>query len=297
MTESYVDLGAVAAPSGVLVLGMAAWVDFWPETGRSLSERAFAAVESGGAHLYEPADGEPRPWSGEAIVVRAAVHQPLQIRALTSPSPFDGEPTISVLEVDLGLPWPEDRGAGPLVLGDLPVDRCGMVLGDARALDGFSGLDRESIDGLADVTYWGKYEGDVHAEFGGERVPRHHGGYGPRGWLDLPLPQAEALAEKLRTWLRDGPGKGLMIAVNAHTDYHRLNRAGWSHPLLSGVAEVGGCPVLGIGWDPGDHSMRHRGERAYGQVYPATLESLAGRTVLRWTIPPYSPDPDDGPAS
>ncbi|WP_198035261.1 hypothetical protein [Streptacidiphilus rugosus] len=297
MTESYVDLGAVTAPSGVLVLGMAAWIDFWPETGRQLSERAFAAVASGGAHLYEPVDGRPRPWSGEAIVVQAAAHRPLPVRALTSPSPFDGGPTISVLEVDLGLPWPEDRGAGPLALGDLPVDRCGMVLGDAQALDGFSGLDGESLDGLADVTYWGKYEGDVHAEFGGERVPQHHSGYGPRGWLDLPLTEAEALAERLQGWIRDGPGKGLMVAVDAHTDYHRLNRAGWNHALLAGVAEVGGCPVLGIGWDPGDHSIRHHGERAYGQVYPATLESLADTTVLRWTVPPYSPGPEDSPAS
>ncbi|MFB7669372.1 hypothetical protein ACFC1R_36600 [Kitasatospora sp. NPDC056138] len=293
MTESYVNLGAVTAPSGVLVLGMAAWIDFWPKAGRALSERALEAAASGGGHLYEPAGGEPRPWSGEAIAVGAVANRPLPVRALTSPSPFDGEPSISILEVDLGLPWPEDRGVGPLVLGDLPVDRCGMVPGDAGVLDGFAGLDGESVDGLADVTYWGRYAEDVHAEFGGERVSQHPGGSGPRGWLDLPLAEAEAIAERLGTWLLEGPGKGLMIAVDAHTDFHRLNRASWSHPLLAGLAEVGGCPVLGIGWDPGDHSMRHRGERAYGQVYPATLESLAGESVLRWTIPPYSPHADD----
>jgi hypothetical protein len=59
--------------------------------------------------------------------------------------------------------------------------------------------------------------------------------------------------------------------------------------LLTGAVDLGGCPVLGLGWDPGDHSMRHRGERAYGQVCPATLEARAGNTVLRWTIPPYAP--------
>ncbi|MDX3770728.1 MULTISPECIES: hypothetical protein [unclassified Streptomyces] len=48
--------------------------------------------------------------------------------------------------------------------------------------------------------------------------------------------------------------------------------------------------MLGLVWDPGDHSVRHHGERAYGQVYPATLEARAGEAVLRWTIPPYDPD-------
>ncbi|MFJ9024996.1 hypothetical protein ACIRPU_34260 [Streptomyces sp. NPDC102259] len=81
-----------------------------------------------------------------------------------------------------------------------------------------------------------------------------------------------------------------MVSVDAHTDFHRFNRAGWNHPLLAGAIDLGGCSVLGLGWDPGDHSMRHRGERAYGQVYPATLESRAGEAVLRWSIPPYDPD-------
>lgn len=41
------------------------------------------------------------------------------------------------------------------------------------------------------------------------------------------------------------------------------------------------CKVLGIDWDRGDHSMRHRGEREPGQ------------TVMRWTIPPYDFDDED----
>ncbi|MFD4764595.1 hypothetical protein ACFWOJ_39100 [Streptomyces sp. NPDC058439] len=81
-----------------------------------------------------------------------------------------------------------------------------------------------------------------------------------------------------------------MVSVDAHTDFHRFNRAGWNHLLLAGTIDLDTCQVLGLGWDPGDHSMRHHGERAYGQVYPATLETRAGEAVLRWTIPPYDPD-------
>lgn len=290
MTETDVDLGTVAAPSGMLVLGMAGSIDYWPQVGRLLSERAQSAIAAGGGHLHGPEDSEPSALMCEAIAVAAATDRPLRVRAQTSASPFDGGLTIADLEVELGLPWPGADDGGPVRLGDLPVDRCGMVLGDARALDGFIGLDGQSVDGLADVTYWGKYEDTVHAQFGGDRVPQHPSGHGPRGWLDLPLAEAEAVAARLRTWSREGPGNGLMVSVDAHTDFHRFNRAGWSHPLLAGAIGLSGCPVLGLGWDPGDHSMRHRGGRAYGQAYPATLEDHAGEAVLRWAIPPYGSD-------
>ncbi|WP_063649533.1 hypothetical protein [Streptomyces sp. CC0208] len=169
MTETGVDLGTVNAPSGMLVLGMAGWIDYWPQVGGPLSERARAAIAGGGGHLHGPEDTEPSAWMCEAIAVAAAADQPLQVRARTSASPFDGAPTIAVLEVELGLPWPNPDGREPVQLGDLPVDRCGMVLGDARALDGFTGLG-QSTDGLADVTYWGKYADTVHAQFGGDRT-------------------------------------------------------------------------------------------------------------------------------
>lgn len=291
MTDTDVDLGAVTAPSGMLVLGMAGWIDYWPQVGPALSERARAAVASGGAHLHGPDGSKPRAWMCEAIAVEAAADRPLRVRAGTSVSPFDGGVTIAVLEVGLGLPWSGRADGAPVPLGTLPVDRCGMVLGDARALDGYIGMDGASTDGLADVTYWGKYADTVHAQFGGDRIPQHPSGHGPRGWLDLPLAEAEAIGERLQAWTREGPGAGLMVAVDAHTDFHRLHRAGWSRPLLDGSIDLGGCQVLGLGWDAGDHSMRHRGERAYGQVYPATLEARAGERVLRWTIPPYDPGP------
>ncbi|MFD4908987.1 hypothetical protein [Kitasatospora purpeofusca] len=153
MTETSVDLGIVTVPSGVLVLGMAGWIDHWSGLGDPLSVRAMAAAKRGGGHLHEPADGPSRNWSCEAVAVPAAADRPLKVRAETGES-YDG-PVVTVLEVDLGLSWPGEPGGGPVRLGDLPVDRCGTVLGDAHALDSFVGLPGESIDGLADVTYWG----------------------------------------------------------------------------------------------------------------------------------------------
>ncbi|MFF2777528.1 hypothetical protein ACFVU3_21765 [Streptomyces sp. NPDC058052] len=206
MSATFVELGNVSAPSGVLVLGTAGHIGSWRELGRPLSERAEEAAAGGGGHVRE--------WLCEAVAVPAATDRPVRVRASTSPSPFDGEPAIATLEIDLGIPWPRmaDPDA-PVRLGDLPVDRCGMVVGDARGLD---------------------------------------------------------------AWRSD----------------HHLRRSGWCRPLRAGVIDVEGCRVLGIGWDQGDHSMRHRGERAAGQVYPVTLEADAtGRTVLRWSIPPYGHEP------
>ncbi|MGW5781348.1 hypothetical protein [Streptomyces sp. NPDC003863] len=281
-------LGSVTAPSGALVLGTAGTVDCWATTDRPLSERGLAAARAGGAHLHLPEDGEPKAWYCEAVAVPAAMDRPLPVRAEAAPSPFDGEPTISVLEIDLGLPWPEERGPDPVHLGDLPVDRCGMVLGDARALDGFVGLEGDSVDGLADVTYWGRHQDEAHAEFGGDPVA-----YGPYGHLDLPVAEAEALAARLADWVEQGPGKGLMVAVDEHSHYHLLHRATWNRPLLAAVLDIAGCQVLGLDWDPGDHSIRHDGERPWGKVYPVTLAPDGGSTVLRWAIPPHH-DEDGG---
>jgi len=286
MPEVFVELGTVDAPSGVLVFGMAGWIDYWPTLGQSLSERARAAASLGGGHLRE--------WLCEAVAVPAADDQPLRVRASTSPSPFDEEPTVATLEIGLGLPWPKtaDRST-PVRLGDLPVDRCGMVIGDAVGLDAWTGLAGESADGLADVTYWGRYADDAHAQFGGERIAQH-GVDGPHGWLDLPLAEASARAAELTAWRDRLHGKGLMVSIDEHTDFYQCRRAGWHHPLRVGAIKVGGCQLLGIEWDQGDHSMRHRGERAAGQVYPVTLEADgAGEMLLRWTIPPYDFNAED----
>lgn len=284
MSGSFIELGIVTAPSGVLVLGMAGWIDYWPGTEEALFQRAATAAAAGGGHLR---DGS---CDAEAVAVPAAADRSLPVRASTAPSPFDGEPTIAVLEVELGVPWPWPSG-DPVLLGDLPVDRCGMVLGDAKALDGFVGLGGDSTNGLADVAYWGRHAEAVQAEFGGQPLasPGH-----PRGWLDLPLAEAEAKAEALSRWVSTKAEKiGLMVACDEHTDYYRLQRAGWSHPLHVGVMEVVGCSVMGIKWDQSDHSMRHRGERRFGHVYPVTMERAeSGEAVLRWTIPPYAPEPD-----
>ncbi|MGW4383859.1 hypothetical protein [Kitasatospora sp. NPDC004531] len=268
------ELGQVTAPSGVLVLGMASWIDYWPELGQPLSVRAAAVAAAGGGHLW---DGEC-----EAMAVPAAADRALRVRARTGLSWYTEEPVIAQLDVDLALPW---RGPGdaPIPLGELPVDRCGMVLGDGVALDAWIGLEGEPADGLADVGYWGLHADDAHARFGGERAAEG----GPFVLRDLPVAAAQALAAEIEVWRGGLRRDGVAVSVEPHTDYHRFQQTAASHPLLAGPIEVGGCRMLGIDWEPADHAMTHHGGRDLGQVHPVALAPDAtGGTILRWTIPP-----------
>ncbi|MFD7644607.1 hypothetical protein ACFV4P_28615 [Kitasatospora sp. NPDC059795] len=182
MSGERLELGFVTVPSGVLVLGMVSWADRRPESGLP-SERARVAAAADGGHL---ADGEC-----EAVAVPAAGGRALGVTARTGLSWYTEEPVIAVLEVELGVPWAGESDE-PVRLGDLPVDRCGMVVGDGVALDAWIGLNGEPADGLADVTYWGLHADDAHPPFGGEQVGTH--GQSVWGRLDLPVPEAEALA-------------------------------------------------------------------------------------------------------
>ncbi len=282
--SEFVQIGEVTAPSGTLVLGMAGWIDYWPVIGEPLSRRAASAVESGGGYL--------RQFECEAVAVAATPDRPLPVSASSSPSPFDDAPTISTLQVDLGRPW-TGTNLATVPLGDLPVDHCGMVLGDAAGFDSWSGIGGTAIDGLADVVFWGSLAALAHREFGGRDLTAL-GRPGVFGLLDIPVAEAKQLADQLAAWEGDSRGRGVTASIDEHTHHHLVRRAGWAHPLHAATIETAGCRVLGIDWNPGDHSMRHSGERAFGQVYPVTLEPTeGGGTLLRWTIPPSVVDQAD----
>jgi hypothetical protein len=130
----------------------------------------------------------------------------------------------------------------------------------------------------------------VRDRFGGEQLLRHPG-WGPYGWRDLPIAEARERRQEIEDWVALRPGCVVVCQVEPHTHYHLGARAGWERPLRTGTIGVAGSPVLFIAWDEGEHSVRHRGERAYGQVYPVTIEpNQSGLAVMRWTIPPAQPD-------
>lgn len=276
------SLGQVIAPSGAVVLACGGFLEEWGSLGEPLSVRAARAAETGGGAL--------RDWLAEAVALPAGPGA-LTVTAETRPGAYDpvkDDATIAVLQIDLDLPWSAvSAEAGPVALGDLPVDPTGMVVGDARALDSWVGfLYDETVDGLADVMIGGKGERGTCAHFGVPLLPEHRGGV--HGWVDLPVEVARERAKTVNDWAAARGHYQYMARVDLHSHHHLGGRAGWASPLGTGVIEVAGCPILCIAWSPIE-LQRFRGGRASGQVYPVTLEDVGGRAVLRWVIPAMEP--------
>lgn len=267
-------MGSVVAPSGVVVLGCGGFLDQWADLGETLSVRATRAAGEGGAHL--------RDWLAEAVAVPAGSGL-LTVTARTRPGTYDETATIGTLDIDLNVPWSMVSATPePVHLGDLPVDRSGMVVGDAVALDSWVGFlsSARTVDGLADLRIWGAGAEEACAEF---RVPRVRAG--EHGWLDLPIEVAHERAAAINQWAVDRGHHAHLAHVDPHSHHHLGYRAGWSSPLGAGVVEVAGCPTLCVHWSPSE-LQRFTAGRAYGQVYPLTLEPVEGKAVLRWAIPP-----------
>ncbi|WP_378078138.1 hypothetical protein [Actinoplanes sichuanensis] len=269
----------MSAPSGAVVLACAGFLDEWAELGEPLSVRAGRAVAAGGCCL--------RDRLAEAVAVPAGPGS-LTATAITRAGayqPYDTSETIAVLTVDLDLPWAAlASGSGPVSLGDLPVDRCGMVVGDARALDSWVGFlhGSRTVDGLADVRVSGRGEEQAWAHFGALPLPS---GDGCRGWLDLPVEMARERARAINEWSAEQGLYRHMARVDLHHHQHLGWRAGGPDPLGAGLIEVAGSPVLCLAWTPLE-LQRFGGGRSAGQVYPVSLENDEGGAVLRWRVPP-----------
>ncbi|MCM0673188.1 hypothetical protein NCC78_00355 [Micromonospora phytophila] len=155
-----VTLGWVVAPSRSVVLACGGFLDEWTGLGEFLSVRAKRAADTGGAHLQD--------WVAEAVAVPAGPGA-LTVTARTRPGTYGAIDTVATLDIDLNLPWSAvSAGKEPVVLGDLPVDPCGMVIGDAVALDSWVGFlpAARTVDGLADLRIWGRGDEEAWAHFG-----------------------------------------------------------------------------------------------------------------------------------
>jgi hypothetical protein len=271
-------LAHLLVPSRAVVLACGGFLDQWRALGEPLSSRAMRAAETGGAHL--------RDWLAEAVVAPAGPGK-LTVTARTRPGAYEPVDTIAGIDVDLDLPWSAvSGGAAPVVLGDLPVDPCGMIIGDAVALDSWVGFlpAARSVDGLADVRIGGRGAEEAWARYGAQPLPGLRN-RNLHGWLDLPVTVAHERAAAINEWALTRGHFVQMAYVEPHSHHHLGSRAGRLDPLGAGVIEVAGCPVLCVGWAPSE-LQRFSAGRAFGQVYPVTLENVDGRATLRWTIPP-----------
>ena len=129
---------------------------------------------------------------------------------------------------------------------------------------------------------------EAWAYFGAQAIPAFHTN-GLHGWLDLPVDVAHERAAAINRWAVARGHHAHMASVDLHSHHHLGWRAGWQDPLGAGLIEVANCPILCVAWSPSE-LQRFKAGRPFGQVHPLTLEHVAGKAILRWSIPPGDTD-------
>lgn len=220
-----IELGTVTAPSGRLVLVDAGLLgDPWPEVARF-------AVEVGDLphDVLIAVVAEPMP---EECGVTEWRRVTLEVR-----------PGAEVAESD--------------ALGNVCVD-CGSILGiDAAAR--LRWRHEESIDGLADLAFWGAEAAQLAASFDAPTFPAAGGDSeesdGVFGWRNLALEDAKRRAAALDA-RRETLGLHLPIDFRTHSDHWRALEATRRSRHDAGTIEVGGARAclfatsIGDGWFP-----------------------------------------------
>jgi hypothetical protein len=122
-------------------------------------------------------------------------------------------------------------------LGEAAVDFARLICMDRAAIDHWQHED--SLDQLADFVFSGRDEAALAKALGARRLPHGDG----HGWLDLPLAEAEAKADRAaqlkaeHRWL-------LTTNLRPHSHHAAAVAAARASPGGAGVLEVGGARVL-----------------------------------------------------
>jgi hypothetical protein len=158
-----------------------------------------------------------------------------------------------------------------------------VVVDQARV--GFFDLDAvaawrhdESLDGKADVVFWGLHGQDVARRFGAP----HDAEEDVYGWKDLPLQQAHALAQQLDGLRSSGPLR-FAYDFRPHSHHYILMKQVRSTETESGVLGLGRPPVASCGlsttWGDGEFPVMldfdAQGQLTRVGVFFATPEAQA----------------------
>jgi hypothetical protein len=117
-------------------------------------------------------------------------------------------------------------------LGDAAVDFARLAFIDRAALDAWKHDD--SLDGRADVVFWGR---DAAALAKAMAAPAHREGH---GWIDLPVDEAEAKADAAAR-LKAAHRWMLAIDYRPHSHHFHALAAARASPSGAGTIDVGGA--------------------------------------------------------
>lgn len=147
---------------------------------------------------------------------------------------------------DITLEIAESQGSGESTLiGQVGVDWARIILIDADALG--SWIHDDSLDGLADVAYWGRDVAQARAAFGGNDLEDR-----TVGWESLPEADAQDLAVRIERW-RQGPDRRLMVDYRPHSHHYQLmHQIRRGDEFGVGTIDVGGARAVAFHTSWGD---------------------------------------------
>lgn len=135
-------------------------------------------------------------------------------------------------------------GDGPVessvLLGDVGVDRARVLFGDADALNVWQ--HDESVDGLADVAFWGAAAEEAAATFAAPELGEP-GEDGTRGWTGLTVAEAVEKALTLQSW-KEQTGRRMMVDFRPHSHHWQVMRQVRASAVEAGTVDVGDARLL-----------------------------------------------------
>jgi hypothetical protein len=235
-----VRLGSITCPSGCLVIVDGGVLGLW--SGDELPTETY------------PAEPDPQGISHRQRAILTA-------RQRLEGFVFSGMPGVAVggLPTDrpidvMAEPEPGEDGWRQIVVavtgssvassrnaGTIGVDMARLTFADVDALSHWQ--HEESLDGLADVLFWGREETDAAYHFTAPRVeiPGDSGSY---GWANLPIDEAISRALAIQAWKDAVPGRGLAIDYRPHSHHWQVMQQVRASETESGTVTVAGASIL-----------------------------------------------------
>ena len=135
------------------------------------------------------------------------------------PLPVLGNPLDDGLNPGWESVWVEVSDRAPArteTVGWISVDWAHVIFADVASLSAW--VHEASLDGRADVVYWGDDQDECRAAFGGDLLRD-----GELGWRDLPDDEAQRHVLALESW-RDHDARSVVVDYRPHSHHHRIMR-------------------------------------------------------------------------
>lgn len=141
---------------------------------------------------------------------------------------------------EISVRMSEARAESSVPLGDIGVDWARVLFGDADALNAWQ--HGGSVDGLADVAFWGAAAEEAAATFAAPELCEP-GEDGVRGWTGLAVAEAMEKALAVQRW-KEETGRRMMVDFRPHSHHWQVMRQVRASEVEAGTVDIGDARLL-----------------------------------------------------